>query len=495
MQQLKIEYVDINSIKPYKNNAKLHPQEQIEQIKKSIEQFGMDDPIGIWKDEIVEGHGRLIACKELGYTEVPIIRLDHLTDEERKAYTLAHNKLTMNSDFDIDILNDELMNSFDTIDMSDFGFDLDFNDEQEQEIIEDEVPEIPEEPKAKLGDIYQLGNHRLMCGDSTNEEDVAKLMNGVKADMVFTDPPYGMKKENDGVANDNLNYDDLLEFNKKWIPITFNNLKDNGSWYCWGIDEPLMDIYSNILKPMQKQNKITFRNFITWKKENDNPTMIFNGACSSNNRSYYTNEKCLFVMAGVQGFNNNSENYYEGWEPIRGYLENEAQKVGLTAKKLQEICGVGMYAHWFTKSQFSLIPKEHYLKLQEYYKGKAFTKPYDNKEYQNLKDEYYKTRAYFDGTKYQCIDVWVNDVTSGKEKESAGGHATPKPIAICTRAIETSSRENENVLDVFGGSGSTLIACEQNNRNCYVMELEPKWVDVIIQRWENFTGEKAIKLN
>lgn len=175
MEKLKIEYVDINSIKPYKNNAKLHPKEQIEQIKKSIEMFGMDDPIGIWKDEIVEGHGRLIACKELGMTEVPIIRLDHLTDEERKAYTLAHNKLTMNSDFDIDILNEELMN-FETIDMSEFGFDLDFPTE-EVEIVEDEVPDIPEEPKSKLGDIYQLGNHRLMCGDSTSEEDVAKLMN------------------------------------------------------------------------------------------------------------------------------------------------------------------------------------------------------------------------------------------------------------------------------------------------------------------------------
>ena len=120
--ELKIEYVDINSIKPYKNNAKQHPQEQIEQIKKSIEQFGMDDPIGIWKDEIVEGHGRLIACKELGMTEVPIIRLDHLTDEERKAYTLAHNKLTMNSDFDFNMLDAELADL--NIDMEDFGFDL-----------------------------------------------------------------------------------------------------------------------------------------------------------------------------------------------------------------------------------------------------------------------------------------------------------------------------------------------------------------------------------
>lgn len=119
--KLEIEYVDIDSIKPYEKNAKLHPEEQIEQIKKSIEQFGMDDPIGIWKDEIVEGHGRLIACKELGYKEVPIIRLDHLTNEERKAYTLAHNKLTMNSDFDFNILDAELADL--NIDMSDFGFD------------------------------------------------------------------------------------------------------------------------------------------------------------------------------------------------------------------------------------------------------------------------------------------------------------------------------------------------------------------------------------
>ena len=235
--KLKVEYVDIDTIKPYKNNAKLHPKEQIEQIKKSIEQFGMDDPIGIWKDEIVEGHGRLIACKQLGYKEVPIIRLDHLTDEERKAYTLAHNKLTMNSDFDIDILNDELMNAFDTIDMSDFGFDLDFDIDEEQEIIEDEVPEVPEEPKAKLGDIYQLGRHFLMCGDSTSEEDVAKLMNGVKADMVFTDPPYGVsytggmkiengKIESNGkkqIKNDALDYENLYRF----LYDVFINLKNN----------------------------------------------------------------------------------------------------------------------------------------------------------------------------------------------------------------------------------------------------------------------------
>ena len=493
--KLKIEYVDINSIKPYEKNAKLHPEEQIEQIKKSIEQFGMDDPIGIWKDEIVEGHGRLIACKQLGYTEVPIIRLDHLTDEERKAYTLAHNKLTMNSDFDIDILNDELMN-FDTIDMTDFGFDLDLGIEEEKEIIEDEVPEVPEEPKAKYGDIYQLGRHFLMCGDSTSEEDVAKLMNGVKADMVFTDPPYGMKKENDGVANDNLNYDDLLEFNKKWIPITFNNLKDNGSWYCWGIDEPLMDIYSNILKPMQKQNKITFRNLITWNKGNGQ------GQLSSEYRMYpIADEKCLFVMCGVQGFNTNQDNYFEEWEPVRSYLEKEIKKIGESDRKIANALGYKdgrTVNHWWSKSQWAFPTEENFKALQEYAKSKGIS-IFENvngikAEYEKRKAEYYSTRAYFNNTHDNMNNVWHFNKTSGEERESAGGHATPKPIALCTRAIKSSSRENENVLDVFGGSGSTLIACEQNNRNCYVMELEPKLVDVIIQRWENFTGEKAVKI-
>lgn len=502
--ELKIEYVSIDDVKPYDNNAKIHTPEQIEQIKKSIQEFGMNDPIGIWgKDNlIVEGHGRLMACKELGMKEVPAIRLDDLTDEQRKAYTLVHNQTTMNTGFDIDILNEELESI--NIDMSDFGFDVELDDIQDNdEIKEDNPPEVKDtEPQSKRGQIYQLGRHRLMCGDSTSIDDVKKLMNGAKADLVFTDPPYGMKKENEGVLNDNLNYDDLLVFNKQWIPLTFDALKDNGSWYCWGIDEPLMDIYSEILKPMIKQNKITFRNLITWKKENDNPTMLFNGACSSGNRSFYTNEKCLFVMCGVQGFNNNKDHYDETFEAVRSYLEKEAKKVGLTSKLLTEITGVQMYGHWFTKSQFTIIPEIHYKKLQAYYNGKAFGMAYDSlqnlfddKKHQTLKEAVMAKRAYFDGTATQCIDVWASDVTSQKERELTGGHATPKPIALCSRAIKSSSREGEIVLDVFGGSGSTLIACEQLNRKAYLMELEPKWCDVIVKRWEEFTGQKAKLIN
>ena len=154
-----------------------------------------------------------------------------------------------------------------------------------------------------------------------------------------------------------------------------------------------------------------------------------------------------------------------------------------------------MYSHWFTKSQFTLIPREHYLKLQKEYDG--FRKEYDElrKEYDELRKEYDELRAYFDNThETYMTEVWDFETTTGEERESAGGHATPKPIALCSRAIKSSSRENEIVLDVFGGSGSTLIACEELNRKAYLMELEPKWVDVIINRWENFTGEKAIKI-
>lgn len=391
--KLKIEYVDINSIKPYENNAKLHPEEQIEQIKKSIEQFGMDDPIGIWKDEIVEGHGRLIACKQLGYKEVPIIRLDHLTDEERKAYTLAHNKLTMNSDFDIDLLNEELDN-FDTIDMSDFGFDIDLDLNEEQEIVEDEVPDVPDEPKAKLGDIYQLGNHRLMCGDSTSEEDVAKLMNGVKADMVFTDPPYGVNikgKYTGTILNDDLQKKELEEFLIK-INSNINKFNKGNVYICYEV-----------------LNSIEFFNAFGRPSE---VICINKSSASFYNKNKY-NRKFELIL------------FYENQKPIYGLKETNV---------------------WDTikSSQINSYDEN----------GKRF-------------DE--------EGS-FCCV------------------HPTAKPISVPTNAIKNSSKEEEVILDLFGGSGSTLIACEQLNRKCYMMELDPHYIDVIIQRWENFTGKKAIKL-
>ena len=393
--KLKVEYVDIDTIKPYKNNAKLHPKEQIEQIKKSIENFGMNDPIGIWNNEIVEGHGRILACKELGYKQIPVIKLDHLTDEERKSYIIAHNKLTMNSDFDIDILRTELENLKELdFDLELTGFNVDelddiFQVEEETEIVEDEVPEVPEEPKAKLGDIYQLGNHRLMCGDSTSEEDVAKLMNGVKADMVFTDPPYGVsyegglnEKKKQQIKNDNVTGNNLYNF----LLEVFTNAKkytnDKSAFYVFYATKTTKEFINAFLDSGLKQ-----RSIIAWYKK---------GGGFGDFMAQYMNayEPCIY------GSNGDSVNWYGA--------SNE--------KTVWEI----------------------------------------NKE--------------------KVCDL----------------HPTMKPIEVVSRAINNSSKKEDSVLDLFGGSGSTLIACEQLNRKCYMMELDPHYIDVIIQRWENFTGEKAV---
>lgn len=489
---MNIIYKKIDEVIPYEKNPRKN-DEAVKYVAESIKEFGFKVPIIIDSNNvIIAGHTRLKASKKLGYKEVPCIIADDLTPEQIKAFRLADNKVGEMAEWDLDLLNEELEDIID-INMEDFGFDLNL-DFEDKEVEEDDFEvEVPEEPKAKLGDIYQLGNHRLMCGDSTDFLNYKLLMDGKKADLVFTDPPYGMKKEKDGVLNDNLNYDDLLEFNKKWIPHTFDILKDNGSWYCWGIDEPLMDIYSFILKPMINKQKITFRNLITWDKGHGQ------GQLSSEFRMYPTaDEKCLFVMCGIQGFNNNSDNYFDGWEPIRSYLENEAKKVNLNNAKIKEITGLGaMYSHWFSKSQWCLMTEENYNKLKAYYEGKAFHREYEEikREYEEIKREYYSTRAYFDNTHDNQNNVWHFDRTSTQERELTGEHATPKPIALCSRAIKSSSRENEIVLDVFGGSGSTLIACEQLNRVCYMIELDPKYCDVIIKRWETLTGKKAVLLN
>lgn len=180
MEKLRIEYVNVSKLKPYLNNAKIHTEEQIEQIMESIKEFGMNDPIAVWKDnEIIEGHGRLEACKKLGMEEVPIIRLDDLTDEQRKAYMNVHNQLTMNTGFDIEKLAKEIQD-IKNIDMGLFGFNIEeFYSDNTEEVVEDEY-KIPEElpSKSKLGQVYILGNHVLMCGDSTKKEDVDKLCGG-----------------------------------------------------------------------------------------------------------------------------------------------------------------------------------------------------------------------------------------------------------------------------------------------------------------------------
>ena len=510
-------------------NPRQITNEELEKLKTSLEEFGYIEPIIVndVNNHVVGGNQRLRALIALGYDEVDCVYV-HIEDlAKEKACNVALNKISGDWDNDkLKIVLEEIelspidvsLTGFDEIELTEFKVEEIESEylEQPPEIIEDNYQDENIEVTVEEGDLYQLGNHRLYCGDATKQESYSILTNKKEMDLVFTDPPYGLKKEKDGVQNDNLNYDDLLEFNKQWIPLTFNTLTEVGSWYCWGFDEPLMDIYAFILKPMKKNNEITFRNYITWAKH-----MAY-GINAEPMRQYPTEtEKCLFVMKGVQGFNTNADNYWEEWEPIRKYLEDSRNIMGWTDEEINKITGVTTCArHYFNKSQWTFPTREHYLSLQKEAekqlkeRGKkdydAFKKDYDalkkdydalKKDYDALKKEWYSTRAYFNNTHNDpnqdeiMTDVWRFSTTSITERESCGDHATPKPLRLCARAILSSSRENENVLDVFGGSGSTLIACEQLNRNCYMMELDPYYCQVIINRWEQYTGEKAEKIN
>ncbi len=498
----------VTELKAYEKNPRKN-EKAVAPVAESIKEFGFKVPIIIDSDGvIVAGHTRVSAAKKLGMKSVPCIVADDLTPDQIKAFRLADNSTAQIAEWDLELLKDELMDL--DFDMSLFGLEKEIKDIERifaPEIIEDDVPEVDEKNTiTKLGDIWQLGRHRLVCGDSTDALNYKHLTQGTKVDLVFTDPPYGMKKEADGVLNDNLNYDKLLEFNKLWIPLTFDALKDNGSWYCWGIDEPLMDIYAFILKPMMRENKITFRNLLTWDKGHGQ------GQNAEAYRMYpIADEKCLFVMLGQQMYGRDLETWYEPFQKFIDIFKGEMKKARVTIKDICEICN-SYASHYISRSQYGFPTGEHWNKLKDKYKGVAFTQDYEKikqdyekikqewyasrayQDYVKIKQEWYATRAYFDNTHDNQNNVWHFDRTSNEEKELTGGHATPKPIALCARAIKTSSREGEIVLDVFGGSGSTLIACEQLNRRCYMMELDPKYCDVIIKMWENLTGEKAVKI-
>ena len=392
--KLQVEYVPISTIKPYKRNAKLHPQEQIEQIKNSMQEFGNIDPIGVWHDEIVEGHGRYEALKQMGVKEIPIIRLDDLTDEQRKAYALAHNKLTMNSDFDLALLDTELA-EIETIDMTLLGFD-DKEEETPQEVVEDDFDEEPPaEPIAKYGDIYQLGRHRLMCGDSTKTNDVECLMGGYKADMVFTDPPYGMNLDTD-------------------------YSKMNGS--------------RNNIEFKQRKNVVGGKSYEQGAVDEFNPTMI----------------ESIFSL-----FNYTKEVFLFGADYFAEMLPNKND---------------GSWIVWDKRDNNQQFDKMY---------GSSFELCWSKNRH---KREIARVR-------------WCGVFGTEKEFDHKRHHPTQKPIALARWFLDRYSQDGDNVVDLFGGSGCTLIACEQSNRKCFMMELDPKYVDVIINRWETFTGQKAVKLN
>ena len=485
---MNIQKVKLSEIKSNPNNPRIIKDDKFHKLVKSIQEFPKMleiRPIVVNQDMIVlGGNMRLKASKEAGLKEVFIVKATDLTEEEQRQFIIKDNVGFGEWDWDM------IANEWDEVQLQDWGLDIPDFGVTEIPAAEEDDYEIPDELHTDivLGDLIQIGDHRLLCGDSTDSDAVEKLMEGEKADMAHNDPPYGMKKEKEGVLNDNLNYDDLLDFNREWIALQFMHLKESGSWYCWGIDEPLMDIYSEILKPYIQDQKATFRNLITWDKGNGQ------GQNSENTRSYaIADEKCLFAMLGVQGFNNNADNYFHGWDSIVNYLDQEKNKANFTIKDCKRLAGHSEKSgcHWFDKSQWMMPTEETYNSWKNHCVQNninAF-----QKEYEEIKKQYYSTRAYFNNIHDNFNNVWKFDrhLRQGDE----GGHATPKPISLCERAIKSSCPDKGLVLDFFLGSGSTMVASHQLKRKCYGMELDPKYCQVIVDRMKKLDPSLVIKKN
>jgi len=450
-------------------------------------------PIVVNPDMIVlGGNMRLKAAKAAGLTEAPVYVA---TWEESKAKEFIVKDNVGFGEWDWDIL----ANEWDAAELDEWGLDVWQPEEEEKEGLTDpdEVPEAPEEPKTKLGDLYILGDHRLLCGDSTKAEDVQKLMDGEKAVLVHADPPYGMGKEKDGVLNDNLYADKLDAFQMDWWRTFRPHLEDNASAYIWGNAPDLWRLWYR--GGLQESESMVLASQIIWDKPpsaSPSGSPIGSAAMRSLPHGY---EVCTLLFLGEQGFNNNSDNYWEGWEPLRTYLKAERDKMGWNNKVVAGFFGFHprMADHWFSQSQWSMPTKEQYKRLQQEAKNDAFKREHDDlkrehddlkREHDRIKEEFYKTRAFFDNTHDNMTDVWQFKRVTGEDRH---GHATPKPVEMMERVMKSSAPSGAITTEPFLGSGSTLIAAEKTNRKCYGMELDPKYCDVIVKRWEDFTGKKA----
>ena len=392
---MEISNLHIESLKGYEHNTRTHSEDQIQQIAGSISEFGFTNPILIDGDQrIIAGHGRLYAAKALGMDTVPCISLDHLSDVQVRALVIADNQIAMNAGWDEGLLATELDRlQTDGVDIDLLGFDVDTLEELlKPELIEiegltdeDAIPEVVESI-CQAGDIWVLGEHRLLCGDATRKADVEALMGGEKADMVFTDPPYnvdyeGYTEEKLTIKSDAMSEDEYIKFLSDTFGNYKNSVKRGGSLYVCHASSWQMETEQAL-----KDHEIEVRNQIIWGKN-------------------------TFAW----GFGR----YKFQHEPI-------------------------FYCH---------------------IKGKS--------------DNWY-------GDKSQST-LWLENKPAANRL-----HPTMKPVEIVLRATDNSSKDGDLIIDFFLGSGSTLIACEKTKRKCYGMEIDPHYCDVIVKRWQDYTGQQAI---
>lgn len=481
-------------------NARKHNDRNMAAIESSLERFGQVEPLIVQKStkQVVGGNGRLAAMRKLGWKSCSVVEVD-VDDSEATTLAIALNRTAELAEWDTDVLAD-LLKGLDDLDLI---ATTGFNDDELNKLIagppaepievtEDETPELPEKATAKRGQIWKLGPHRVMCGDSTDPIDMKDLLGKTVVDLVHADPPYGMGKEADGVLNDNLRNKKLDEFQMKWIYAALEHATDNAGLYIWGNAEGLWRLWFG--GGLQEFDHLTIRNEIVWDKGDGR------GMTSGEMHSYSpATERCLFMMRGEQFLGNaNKDDYWEGYEPMRLWLVEQRKLAGFKAKDIKQITGTSMAGHWFGKSQFAVINRENYDKLCHAAEG-GFSLSYDElmekfaevkkgAHARNRTAEMQGSRTFFDNTHDTMTDVWQFARVKGEERF---GHATPKPVRVIARALRSSCPEDGVVLEPFLGTGTTLIAAEHLGRRCYGMELEPKYVDIIIARWEALSGKKA----
>ena len=418
MSKLNIEYIKTGELIPYVNNPR-NNENAIDVVAGSIKEFGFKNPIIIDKDNvIIAGHTRLLASRKLGLEEVPVIRAEDLTEQQVKAFRIADNKTSEFAEWDYELLGLELKdigNLFTGFSEEELG---QFFEPDIEEIIEDNFDEeLTQTPKSKIGNVYKLGNHRLMCGDSTKAEDIEKLMGGDKADLLVTDPPYnvnytGGTKDQLTIQNDNLGDSEFRNFLSDAFKSTDKFMREGAAFYIWYGDSETINF-----REACKDAGWEVRQNLVWNK---------NSIIMGRQDYQWKHELCIY------GWKDGAAHYF---------IDDRTQSTVFEDAR----------------------PKYNSMKKAELIK---------------LLDEIYSDKV--STTIINEPKPNVNDI-----------HPTMKPIKLFARLVKNSSKANDKVLDVFGGSGTTLITCEQLDRKSYTMEFDPRYVDAIINRWEQFTGNKA----
>ena len=418
MTELRIETVNIASLTPDPANARKHDGKNLNAIASSLEKFGQRKPIVVTPDSIVvAGNGTLEAAKSLGWTEIAIARTPvGWTWDQIKAFALADNRTAELAEWDDKVLADQLLElDANGWDLKDIGFETLEPPALVEILEEDQIPGLPAEATAKMGEIYQLGRHRLMCGDSTNKTHVDKLMDSQLADLVVTDPPYNVAIENSQgmtIQNDDMSNQEFKNFLTMCFKNLESSLKQGGAFYVWYASREHINFESSL-----NDAGFKVRQQLIWNKN----TFIL-----GRQDYHWKHEPCLY------GWKDGAAHYF---------MDDRTQSTMLENKK----------------SNVNSMSKEE---MQELIK--------------------------------ELLSDKISTTVLNEDKPSVNDlHPTMKPIKLIGRLIKNSSKQNEIVLDLFGGSGSTLIAAEQIGRNCFMMEYDPKYVDVIIKRWENLTGLEA----